>query len=132
MDNGRQPGAPGPVMDVLPPAGASPSSKPVITNNQPLQRDPMMATGPSSLDAPITAPAPVQPELRPTAPSSVPTAPQPARPAQPTAEPLHKLAHQEPFFGHVGKHKKNKTPITIVLLLLVALGVGAYLFLTMS
>ena len=139
MDRGGQTGRPrqsGPVMDVLPPAGATPSSKPVVTDNQPLQADPMMVRRPSLVDAPAARPIPAQPAQDQVQQTPTPQTTPVQSPAQSqseagisSAEPLHKLAHPEAFFGHVGKHKKNKMVVVLGLLAVVGLCAAAYFFL---
>lgn len=137
MDKGGPSG--GPIMDVSFPGStaATPSSKPVVPA-QPLQADPMMTPRPSLLNSTPAAatPAPVQ---VPTPPAPVQVIPQEQAP-DPTmnvkkvegheiATPLHKLTNDEPIFGHVGKHKKNKFVIFLIVFLLVGAAAAVYLFL---
>lgn len=126
-------------MDVAFPGStaATPSSKPVVPA-QPLQADPMMTARPSLIDSQPAAatPVPIQPIAAPALEQAVPKeeVPEPTMNDRKVdgyeiATPLHKLAHQEPFFGHVGKHKKNKFGILLVVLVLAGVAAAAYFFL---
>ena len=129
MDQGGSTSPVKPVMDVLPPAAATPASRPVITDHQPLQPDPMMTARPSLIDSPAAAatpvPAQVQAPITPVQTTFQQPALEPAMNGRKVdgheiADPLHKLTHAEPFYGHVGKHKKNKLTILFMLLVLAA------------
>lgn len=135
----------GPVMDVRPPGAvaANPSSKPVITN-QPLQADPMMTPRPNPLpnhlntslpaeSAPLETPAAPTTRDSQVASSAMPNTPSvmpnpAANTIQTQAEPLHKLSHDEPFFGHVPHRRGNKLLIVILVLVLLGGAAGAYLW----
>jgi hypothetical protein len=137
MDKGGQKS--GSFMDVRPPgaAPAPPTSKPVFTNNQPTQADPMMATSP----VPLNIPAVAEPrtEQTPTLPASeqAPAVTEPLPMQAPTSESTptppgidglemtHKFAHDEPMYGQFKKRGKGKK-ILIFLLVLIVLGGGAF------
>ncbi len=135
MDKGGPVNSGGPIMDVAFPGStaATPSSKPVMPA-QPLQADPMMAPRPSLLDS---TPAAATPAPGPTPPIQV-VSQEAAREqamndrkvdGHEIATPLHKLTHEEPIFGHVGKHKKSKLGILLVLLVLAGAAAAGYFFL---
>jgi len=127
-----QPQAPRQFMDVTRPGNtaASASGKPVIVGNKTLQNDPMMTP-------PAPAPQPVAPAIQVVPPLSTSPVAQtvPPKPAQQPAEapaqgePLHKLQHENAFFGHVGSHKKNKVWLIIFVFVVIALAAGGYLLL---
>lgn len=145
MDQGGPVRRPG--MDITPPGGtaAAPSSKPVITNSHPYTPDPMMSTRPRTFDMPTTTPTPPTPEPAPVQAPAPPEQPKSepinqsipevkvdaklSVPSQNTFEPLHKLKHEEPFFGHVGKHKKSKVLILLIVVALTVISAVGYFFL---
>ncbi len=126
-------------------APAAPNSRSTITTNQPVTSDPMFA--PAAPSNPI-APPPVAPEpeaqseqvAEPSAPPApvtdfeeklealIPTVPAPSPQTANVSEPVHKLSHQEAFFGHVGSHGKGKKKVLAIFLviLLIAAAAGGY------
>lgn len=140
MDSSRPNRPTKPVFDVINPgAGAAPNSRPVVTNNQPQQTDPMMAPAnvaavpivpaPNSVQAPIT---PLPPE-QPVAVSQVVTTEKPVSPPsqQGAAEAVHALQHSKAFYGNVSKPGKSKKVLGLLLLLalLSAVGFGGWMYL---
>lgn len=130
------------VFDVSKPGGtaATPSSRPTIVTNSPTITDPMFTSAPANPIAPATpeTPAPSEP-IAPAAPT-LPTEPvQPVAPVQPAApqpqtesgaEPVHKLAHEEAFYGHVKKPSKLGKRILFVVLVVIfaAAGYAAWMY----
>ncbi len=114
---------------------ATPSGRPVIPATKPVQADPMFAkqsTGPLPL-APTPTPTPTPPVSPTPTPSSLVTQPEvPNQIAGVNAEPVHKMSHQEAFFGHVGSHHKGRNRFLIVLLVLILAGAGIFGYLTLS
>lgn len=133
----------GSYMDVRPPgaAAAPPTSRPVFTNDQPTQADPMMSTNPGPLnisasdnssasalpEPPVlnqpqeqsTSDQPNNPESTPAPPSKTPL------PAIDNVDSSHQFSHAQPFSGEFKKRGKAKKAL-IFLLVLSILGGGAY------
>lgn len=129
------------VFDVSKPGGtaATPSSRPTIVTNSPTITDPMFTTAPVNPIAPAASVAEIAPApLAPVAPA-VPTPPtEPVQPvAAPTqsqtessAEPVHRLAHEEAFYGHIKKPSKLGKRILFVVLVIIfaAAGYAAWVY----
>lgn len=130
------------VFDVSKPGGtaATPSSRPTIVTNSPTISDPMFTSAPANPIVPATpeTPAPSEP-IAPAAPTPSTEPVQPVAPMQPaaptgpqesSAELVHKLAHEEAFYGHVKKPSKLGKRILFVVLVLIfaAAGYAAWMY----
>lgn len=121
------------VFDVSKPGGtaASPSSRPTIVTNSPTISDPMFTTAPANPIAPVAPTVPSSPAepTQPAVPAAQP-APTPQPPKESSAEPVHRLAHEEAFYGHIKKPSKLGKRILFVVLVIIfaAAGYAAWVY----
>lgn len=132
------------VFDVSKPGGtaATPSSRPTIVTNSPTITDPMFTSAPANPIVPAapTTLAPLDPmPAAPAVPAPANEPVQPVAPIQPvaptgpqesSAEPVHRLAHEEAFYGHIKKPSKLGKRILFVVLVIIfaAAGYAAWVY----